>query len=469
MERNWIEKLRGEFGEQVSTAAAVREQHGRDESYHETAPPDAVLFARSTEDVSRAVCICAADRVPVIPFGAGTSLEGHVAALHGGLSIDLSRMNEILEVNDGDLDATVQAGVTRMQLNRHLRDRGLFFPVDPGADATLGGMAATRASGTNAVRYGTMRDNVVALTVVLADGRVIRTSTRARKSSAGYDLTRLFVGSEGTLGVFTEITVKLQGIPETIAAAVCAFPDVGSAIDATMEIIQSGVSVARIELLDDFSMGAFVRHFGIDMKVAPTLFFEFHGGRASVEEQSRLAAEISASHGGADFNWSTDADARAKLWQARHNMHYALLALRPGAKAWGTDVCVPISRLGECLRETREDTAKASFPVSCLGHVGDGNFHLGFLIKPDDPRELAEATGLNDRLVNRALKLGGTCTGEHGVGHGKTKFLAREHGEALDVMRMIKATLDPLNILNPGKVLPPVDASEHLKLAGAAE
>ena len=441
MDHTWIATLRNAFGDKLSTAQSVRDHHGRDESYHDASPPDAVLFAESTDDVSRAMAICSAARIPVIAFGAGTSLEGHIAALHGGLCIDLSRMNAILSVNDGDLDATVQAGVTRQQLNHYLRDRGLFFAVDPGANATIGGMAATRASGTNAVRYGTMRDNVVALTVVLADGRIIRTASRARKSSAGYDLTRLFVGSEGTLGIFTEVTVRLHGAPETIAAAVCAFPDFKSVVDAVTEIMQSGVAVARMELLDDFSMGAFVRYSKLDMKIAPTLFFEFHGTRSAVEEQSRLAAEISASHGGSDFDWSSDAEARNKLWQARHNMHYALLALRPGARAWGTDVCVPISQLGECLLETRKETAQASFPVSCLGHVGDGNFHLGFLIDPHNPAELAEAAGLNDRLVKRALRMGGTCTGEHGVGYGKIKFLADEHGDALDVMRAVKAAL----------------------------
>ena len=448
-----IRELRQMLGERLSTNAAIRERHGRDESFHAPHAPDAVAFAETTEEVSDIVRICARHATPVIPYGTGTSLEGHVAALHGGVCIDLSGMNAVLRVNPEDLDATVQAGVTRKRLNEHLRDTGLFFPIDPGADASIGGMAATRASGTNAVRYGTMRENVLGLTAVLADGRVIRTGGRARKSSAGYDLTRLFVGSEGTLGVITQVTVRLYGIPEAISSAVCAFPTLLDATNTVIGTVQSGIPVARIELIDATQMEACNRYSKLDYKVAPTLFFEFHGTARSVEEQAEMVKAIAAEHGGDDFRWSTSPEERNRLWQARHDAFYAALALRPGAQGWPTDVCVPISRLAECISETQEDIRTAPFPVPIVGHAGDGNFHLVYVIDPNAPRELEIAAEINDRLVMRALAMGGTCTGEHGVGYGKIKFLNAEHGEAMSVMRSIKQALDPKNLMNPGKIV----------------
>ncbi|MFQ5775150.1 MAG: FAD-binding oxidoreductase [Kiloniellaceae bacterium] len=448
-----IEELRALLGGRLSTAAAVREQHGHDESYHPTHPPDAVAFARSSEEVAAIVTVCARHKRPVIAFGTGTSLEGHVAALHGGVSIDLTQMNEVLEVNAEDLDCRVQAGVTRKQLNAYLRDTGLFFPIDPGADASLGGMTATRASGTNAVRYGTMRENVLGLTVVLADGRVIRTGGRARKSAAGYDLTRLFVGSEGTLGVITEIRLRLYGIPEAISAAVCPFDTLEGAVNAVILTIQSGIPVARIELLDEVQMDAVNRFAKLDYPVLPTLFFEFHGTEAGVREQVETVGEIAREFGGGDFRWASKTEERAKLWQARHDAYYAALALRPGAKGWPTDVCVPISRLAECILETKQDIERSGLLAPIVGHVGDGNFHLSFIIDPDDRDEMARAEALNERMVMRALSLGGTCTGEHGIGTGKMKFLQAEHGEAVAVMRQVKMALDPDNIMNPGKVV----------------
>jgi D-lactate dehydrogenase (cytochrome) len=445
--------LHGLLGERLSTAAAVCAQHGKDESYHAPHPPDAVAFAHNTEEVAAIVRLCAEHRTPIVPFGTGTSLEGHVAALKGGVCIDLSQMNRILAVNAEDLDATVEAGVTRKQLNQHLRDTGLFFPIDPGADASLGGMAATRASGTNAVRYGTMRENVLSLTVVLADGRVIRTARRARKSAAGYDLTRLFIGSEGTLGIITELTVRLYGIPEAISAAVCAFPDIESAVATVILTIQSGVPVARIELLDEAQMAAINTYSKLDHKVAPTLFFEFHGSPAGVAEQAEAVKAIAGDYGGADFRWAVTQEERSKLWQARHDAYYAALSMRPGSKGWATDVCVPISRLAECIRETKRDLAESPIPSALVGHVGDGNFHLVFMIDPNRPEEIAEANRLNERMVARALAMEGTCTGEHGIGYGKMAFLPAEHGEAVGVMRAIKEALDPANIFNPGKIV----------------
>ena len=441
------------LGDRLSTAAAIREQHGRDESYHAGFPPDAVAFAQSTEEVAAIVKICARHCVPVIAFGTGTSLEGHVAALHGGVTIDLTGMNRILRVNQEDMDVTVQAGVTRKQLNEHLRDTGLFFPIDPGADASLGGMAATRASGTNAVRYGTMRENVLTLTVVLADGRVIRTARRSRKSAAGYDLTRLFVGSEGTLGVITEVTLRLYGIPEAISAAVVSFPTLDAAVQTVIEVIQSTIPVARIELLDDVQMDAVNRYSKLNYAVAPTLFFEFHGTTRGVQEQVEQVGAIASSNGAGDFQWASKPEERSKLWQARHDAYYAALALRPGCKGWATDVCVPISRLAECIAETKADLAHASIQAALVGHVGDGNFHLVYLIDPDKPAEIQEASALNDRMVARALAMEGTCTGEHGVGYGKLGFMQAEHGDAVAVMRQIKQALDPANILNPGKLV----------------
>ena len=445
--------LRQLLGDRLSTSAAVCAHHGKDESYHAPHAPDAVAFAHSTEEVAAIVKLCADHKTPVIAFGAGTSLEGQVAALAGGVCIDMSQMNRILRVNAADLDASVEAGVMRKQLNEHLRDTGLFFPIDPGADASLGGMAATRASGTNAVRYGTMRENVLALTVVLADGRVIRTARRARKSAAGYDLTRLFVGSEGTLGIITEVTLRLYGIPEAISAAVCAFPNIEGAVDTVILTIQNGVPVARIELLDECQMAAINKYSKLDHKVAPTLFFEFHGSPAGVAEQAETVNAIASEHGGDDFRWATTSEERSKLWQARHDAYYAALALRPGSKGWATDVCVPISRLAECISETKRDLAQSPIPYALVGHVGDGNFHLVFMIDPDRPEEVAEASRLNDRMVARALAMEGTSTGEHGVGYGKMDFLIAEHGEAVSVMRTIKKALDPDGILNPGKIV----------------
>jgi D-lactate dehydrogenase (cytochrome) len=444
--------LRQRLGERLSTSAAICEQHGKDESYHAPHAPDAVAFAQDTEEVAAIVGLCAQYKTPVIAFGTGTSLEGHVAALYGGVCIDLSRMNRIVRVNAEDLDATVEAGVTRKQLNEYLRDTGLFFPIDPGADASLGGMAATRASGTNAVRYGTMRENVLALTVVLADGRIIRTARRARKSAAGYDLTRLFVGSEGTLGVITEVTVRLYGVPEAISAAVCAFPTIAAAVDTVIETIQSGVPVARIELLDEAQIDAINKYSKLDHQVAPTLFFEFHGSNAAVAEQVATVEALAAEHGGDDFRWATSPEERSKLWQARHDAYYAALALRPGSKGWPTDVCVPISHLADCIGETKRDLAQSAIPCALAGHVGDGNFHLIFMIDPQSSAEIAEASRLNDRMVARAIAMEGTCTGEHGIGFGKIDFMAAEHGEAVSVMRSIKQALDPNNILNPGKI-----------------
>jgi D-lactate dehydrogenase (cytochrome) len=446
-------ELRKLLGDRLSTSPAVCAQHGQDESYHEPHAPDAVAFARATEEVAAIVKLCSAYNTPVIAFGAGTSLEGHVAALAGGICIDLSQMNRILQVNAQDLDATVEAGVTRKQLNEYLRDTGLFFPIDPGADASLGGMAATRASGTNAVRYGTMRENVLSLSVVLADGRMVRTARRARKSAAGYDLTRLFVGSEGTLGIITELTVRLYGIPEAISAAVCEFPTIEDAVNTVILTIQSGIPVARIELLDESQIAAINKYSKLNHRVAPTLFFEFHGTPAGVAEQSETVKTIAGEYGGGDFRWATTPEERSKLWQARHDAYYAALALRPGSKGWATDVCVPISRLAECIRETKQDLADSPIPSALVGHVGDGNFHLVFMIDPNRPEEIAEANRLNERMVARALALDGTSTGEHGIGYGKMDFLIAEHGEAVSVMRTIKKALDPDNILNPGKIV----------------
>src|SRR5215467_11412897 len=453
LDGSFLAALRRLLNDRLSTSAAVCAHHGKDESYHPPHPPDAVAFPHSTDEVAAIVKLCADYKAPVIPFGTGTSLEGHVAALAGGVCIDTSQMNRILRVNAEDLDATVEAGVTRKQLNEHLRDTGLFFPIDPGADASLGGMAATRASGTNAVRYGTMRENVLALTVVLADGRVIRTARRARKSAAGYDLTRLFVGSEGTLGIITEVTVRLYGIPEAVSAAVCAFPSIERAVDTVILTIQSGIPVARIELLDEAQIDAINNYSKLDHKVAPTLFFEFHGTPSGVAEQVDIVKDIAGEHGGDDFRWAATSEARSKLWQARHDAYYAALALRPGSKGLATDVCVPISRLAECITETKQDLMQSPIQYALVGHVGDGNFHLVFIIDPDRPEEVAEASRLNDLMVARALAMEGTSTGEHGVGYGKMDFLIAEHGAAIDVMRAVKKALDPEGILNPGKIV----------------
>ncbi len=448
-----LEELRALLDERLSTSAAVRQQHGKDESYHSPELPDAVAFARSTEEVAEIVKICAAHGCPVVPFGTGTSLEGQVMARDGGVTIDLTGMDEVLSVSPEDMDCRVQAGVTRKQLNTYLRDTGLFFPIDPGADASLGGMAATSASGTNAVRYGTMKENVIGLTVVMADGRIVQTGGRSRKSSAGYDLTRVFVGSEGTLGVITEVALRLYGIPEAVSAAVCPFETLEGAVNTVILTIQSGIPVARIELLDDVQMDAVNRYSGLDYPALPTLFFEFHGTPSSVEEQAERVGEISQELGGGEFRWATRTEDRSQLWQARHDAYYAALALRPGAKGWPTDVCVPISRLAECILETKRDIEEQNLLAPLVGHVGDGNFHLVFVVDPDDGEEMKKSEEVNERMVLRALSMGGTCTGEHGIGLGKMKFLEAEHGEAVQVMRQLKTALDPQNLMNPGKVV----------------
>jgi D-lactate dehydrogenase (cytochrome) len=447
------DELKTLLGQRFSTSAAVRDQHGLGESYHAVVAPDAVCFAETTEDVAAIVKACARHSTPIIPFGAGTSLEGHVSAPFGGVCIDVSRMNAVLEVRPGDMDVTVQAGVTRQQLNVHLRDTGLFFPVDPGAECTLGGMAATRASGTNAVRYGTMRENVVRLTVVLPNGEVIRTGSRARKSSAGYDLTRLFVGSEGTLGIITEVTLRVYPIPEATSVAICPFPDLASAAEVVTTIIQMGIPISRVEFLDEYSIRATNRHSGTTYRETPTLFFEFTGSEHNVTEQASQVKEICAEFGVTEFEWAVEPEARNKLWKARHNIHYAIMAMRPNAKIWSTDVCVPTAALPECIRESHEDMKKASFFIAAVGHVGDGNFHMGLVIDPQNAAEMAEAEAFNERLVKRAIAMDGTCTGEHGVGTGKRKFMRLEHGEGVEVMRAIKRALDPQNIMNPGRVI----------------
>ncbi len=449
----FVARLRERFGERLSLARAVREHHGTDISSYPVTPPDAVVFAESTDDVVAVVEACGAHRVPVIPFGTGTSVEGHVLAVDGGVCVDLSRMNRVLEVNAADLDVRVEAGVTRKQLNAEVKDTGLFFPIDPGADASLGGMASTRASGTNAVRYGTMRENVLGATVVLADGRVIRVGGRARKSAAGYDLVRLFVGAEGTLGILTELTLRLHPIPEGMSAASCAFPSVRAAVDAVIEAIQCGIPIARVELLDRLTVSAVNRYSKLGLAEAPTLWFEFHGTPRGVEEQATQMQAIATEHGGVGFVWSSRPEERSRLWQARHDAYFACLALKPGSRMIATDVCVPISRLADCIAATEEDIAQASMPIPLFGHVGDGNFHLMILVDPDSDAEIAEAWDLNARLVRRAMAMGGTCTGEHGIGLGKREFLVEEFGPAVDVMRAIKQALDPAQLLNPGKVL----------------
>jgi len=450
-----LEELRGLLGDRATASRAVREHHGKDESYFPYAPPDAVVFPESTEDVRGVVDLCRRHRTPLIPFGVGTSLEGHVLAIRGGVCVDLSRMNKVLVVHEADLDAVVQAGVTRKQLNEHIRHTGLFFPVDPGADATLGGMAATRASGTNAVRYGTMRENVLAMTVVLADGRVITTSRRSRKSAAGYELTRLFVGSEGTLGIITELTVRLYAVPEAISAAICSFPDIAGAVNTVIQTLQAGIPIARSEALCATTMKAINAYSKTRYREQPTLFLEFHGTRGAVEEQARLVQDIARENGGMDFEWTTKPEERNRLWTARHQAYFACLQLRPGSRAVSTDVCVPISRLTECIVETSEDIARASMPIPLFGHVGDGNFHCEILIRPDDEAELEEARRFNERVVNRALAMEGTCTGEHGIGFGKMRSLQKELGEAVDLMASIKRAIDPENLMNPGKVVEP--------------
>ncbi|GAB4544726.1 MAG: FAD-linked oxidase C-terminal domain-containing protein [Ruegeria sp.] len=445
--------LKQRFGDRLQTGASVREQHGHTTTWIENQSPDAVIFATSTEEVADIVATCAAHKVPVIPFGTGTSLEGHVNAPAGGVCIDLGQMNRILAVNEGDLDCIVQPGVTREQLNTHLRDKGLFFPIDPGANASLGGMAATRASGTNAVRYGTMKDNVLSLEAVMPDGRIIRTGHRAKKSSAGYDLTRLLIGAEGTLGVITQLTLRLHGIPEAITSARCSFPSVDAACQAVMATIQYGVPVARIELLDQLSVRAANAYSGLDLPETPLLLLEFHGSDAGAAEQAETFGDIADEFGGTGFAATATVEERNKLWQARHDMYWASLQLRPGARGISTDVCVPISRLAECVTAAQDKAAELGLLAPVVGHVGDGNFHTLLLIDMDSPDEVAKAEDFVGWLNDLAISMEGTCTGEHGIGQGKKPYLTRELGPAVDYMRAIKAALDPHNIMNPGKIV----------------
>ena len=448
------EGLAAMIGNRLLTSLAVRQQHANTLTWIENQAPDMVVFPETTEEVQQIVRLCAAHDVPVVPFGTGTSFEGHVNAPFGGVSIDTSMMKRIIAVHAEDLDCVIEPGVTRKMLNEHLRDVGLFFPIDPGADASLGGMTATRASGTNAVRYGTMKDNVLSLKVVLPNGDVMVTSRRAKKSSAGYDLTRLFVGSEGTFGIITEITLKLQGIPEAISAGICPFPTVKAACDATILTIQTGLPVARIELLDTLQVKAVNAYSKLSLPESPLLLVEFHGTDAGVREQAERFGEIAEELGGGPFDWATKAEDRTRLWQARHDVYWASAGLRPGVKAIATDVCVPISRLSECIEETLADLAETGILAPIVGHVGDGNFHVGPLVDSNDPAEVKAVKDFMERLVERALRMEGTCTGEHGVGQGKMKYLEREHGpEALAMMRTLKQALDPQNIMNPGKIV----------------
>ena len=449
-----IAALQQRFGANCSTAQVIREQHGRDESAFTTVPPPAaVVFAESTQDVADAISLAAQYRVPVIPFGVGSSLEGHLLAVQGGISVDVSRMNKVLSINAEDLTVTVQPGVTRKQLNEEIKSTGLFFPIDPGADASIGGMSATRASGTNAVRYGTMRENVLALEVVTASGEVIRTGTRAKKSAAGYDLTRLMVGSEGTLGVMTEITLRIYPLPEAVSAAICSFPSIEAAVRTTIAIIQMGVPIARVELLDGNTIRMVNAYAKLGLTEAPMLLMEFHGSPAGVKEQAETVQELATEFGGQSFEWATTPEERTRLWTARHNAYFAAIQSKPGCRAISTDTCVPISKLADCLLDSIDEADATGLPYFLVGHVGDGNFHFGYLIDPNNPQECATAEDLNHKLVTRALDLGGTCTGEHGIGLHKMDFLRAETGEgAVDMMRTIKRALDPHNIMNPGKI-----------------
>ena len=448
-----IAALQTQFGDRFSTAMAVREQHGRDESSFQVPPPAGVVFAESTADVAAAVALANQHRVPVIPFGVGSSLEGHLLAVQGGISLDVSRMNKVLSINAEDLTVTVQPGVTRKQLNEEIKSTGLFFPIDPGADASIGGMSATRASGTNAVRYGTMRDNVLALEVVTASGEVIRTGSRAKKSSAGYDLTRLFVGSEGTLGVITEVTVKLYPLPEAVSAAICSFPSLEAAVHTTIQTIQLGVPIARVELIDVNSVRLVNNYSKLTLKEQPLLLMEFHGSPASVKEQAETVQAIASDNGGESFEWASTPEERTRLWAARHNSYFAAVQSRPGCRCISTDTCVPISRLADCLLDSVAEADASGIPYFLVGHVGDGNFHFGYLIDPNSAEERATAEALNHKLVSRALSLEGTCTGEHGIGLHKIDFLVNEAGAgAVEMMRTLKRALDPHNIMNPGKI-----------------
>ena len=453
MSPDFLPTLRQRFGQQCSTAAALCEQHGSDEGSITAPPPVAVVFAESTQDVQDAVRLCAQHGVPIIAYGAGTSLEGHLLAVRGGISLDVSRMNQVLQVHAEDMTVTVQPGIRRKALNEAIKDLGLFFPIDPGADATIGGMTATRASGTNAVRYGTMRENVLALEVVTASGEVIRTGTRARKSAAGYDLTRLMVGSEGTLGVITEVTVRLYPLPEAVSAAICSFPSIEAAVRTTIQTIQLGVPIARVELIDRHSVRMVNAHSKLNLREEPMLLMEFHGSPASVKEQAETVQTIASEFGGNAFEWASTPEERTRLWTARHNAYFAAVQSRPGCRAISTDTCVPISRLADCLLESVDEAEASGIPYFLVGHVGDGNFHFGYLLDPSIPQERITAEALNHKLVARALSMGGTCTGEHGVGLHKMGFLLDETGAgAVDMMRAIKRALDPKNILNPGKI-----------------
>ena len=448
-----MEALKTRFTERCSTALAVRELHGRDESTFDLPPPEAVVFAQDTTEVALVVALAGQYRVPVIPFGAGSSLEGHLLAIQGGISIDLSRMNKVLSINADDLTVTVQAGVTRKQLNEEIKSTGLFFPIDPGADASIGGMCATRASGTNAVRYGTMRENVLALEVVTASGEVIRTGTRARKSSAGYDLTRLMVGSEGTLGVITDITLRIYPLPEAVSAAVCSFPSIEAAVRTTIQVIQMGIPIARVELVDAKTVRMVNRHSKLALREEPMLLMEFHGSPAGVKEQAETVQEIASELGGQAFEWASTPEDRTRLWTARHNVHFAALQSRPGCRTVSTDTCVPISRLADCLLDSIDEADQSGLPYLLVGHVGDGNFHFGYLIDPANMQERETAERLSRQVVERALRLAGTCSGEHGVGLHKIDYLASEAGSgAIEMMRSIKRALDPHNIMNPGKI-----------------
>jgi len=448
----FLVRLQDRFGQQLATGEAILTQHGASETHFDTVLPDAVVYARSTQDVVDLVNLCMAANVPIVAFGAGTSIEGSTVPIRGGVSVNLGEMNRIIAVNAEDFDCVVEPGVRREQLNEYLRDTGLFFPIDPGANATLGGMASTRASGTNAVRYGTMREAVLSLKVVTPEGKVITTARRARKSAAGYDLTRLYIGSEGTLGIITEVTLRLHPIPEVISSAVCGFETLEGAVDTVVQSIQLGVPLARVEILDDMQIRAVNRWSKMDLPEVTTLFFEFHGSAAGVAEQIEMVGAVARENGGGEFQWATLAEDRNKLWKARHEAYYAAVNLRPGAIGWTTDVCVPISRLPECIRETKKDLVTASMPATILGHVGDGNFHVIFSIDPNQPEEMVEVEAINTRLVQRALDMEGTCTGEHGIGIGKQDWLVAELGDAVDVMRTIKRAIDPRDLFNPGKI-----------------
>ena len=448
-----LNQLRNTFGKRFTTNNTILDRHGKDEAYHPLAPPDGVIFPETTEEIREIVLLCSDNNIPIVPFGVGTSLEGGIGALSGGICIDFAKMKNILEINQLDMDCKVQAGVTRKELEGELRDTGLFFPVDPGADATIGGMAATSATGTNAVRYGTMRNNVMGLTVVMANGEIIKTGGRARKSSAGYDLTRLFVGSEGTLGIISEITLKLYGNPQTISAAVCQFDNLENAVNSVIDSLLSGVPLARIELLDEVQMQACINFSKLhEFKPKPTLFFEFHGSDIEVIEQTKTIQEIMKEHGGSNFEWKNLPEERNRLWKARHNAYYASLSLKPGCLAWSSDVCVPITELANCIIESKEKLISMNLLAPLVGHVGDGNFHLLYLIDPDDADQLKKAKEHNKWMVEKAIELGGTCTGEHGIGYGKAEFLAKEAGSSINFMKSIKNSFDPKGLLNPGKI-----------------